>query len=296
MNYYDLLGVDEDATSEVIRTAYLTKARQLHPDQHPGSSQDQTARLSEAMAAVNDAYATLKDDARRAAYDRERLRDESGGEPPRAPGPGECVLCGAGPARFLRFEHQNAWLLGATSYSIGADLCRSCGQSIGRAKQNRTLLTGWWGLLALLRNLFVVTRNTVNLLHAARLGPPAHGGDVTAPLPGPLPPGRATWRRSGFYLVATLVALATIGAALEEPSEGDDRSRETRPGSIFTSEPDAEWQTGSCIDGSTWVVPVPCSEPNDGRIVRRVSSASSCPFTAESYVEDGPDVWCIDER
>lgn len=31
-NYYDLLGVDVDASEEDIRAAYRRKAKQLHPD------------------------------------------------------------------------------------------------------------------------------------------------------------------------------------------------------------------------------------------------------------------------
>lgn len=53
------------------------------------------------------------------------------------------------------------------------------------------------------------------------------------------------------------------------------------------------WRVGSCVEGSTWVEPVPCDEPNDGRIVDRVSDPSQCPYSADTYVEDGLDTWCI---
>ena len=35
MNYYDILGVEEDADSESIKKAYKKLAKQFHPDLNP---------------------------------------------------------------------------------------------------------------------------------------------------------------------------------------------------------------------------------------------------------------------
>ena len=39
MNYYELLGVAEDADSAAIKTAFRKKAKKYHPDTNPGNEQ-----------------------------------------------------------------------------------------------------------------------------------------------------------------------------------------------------------------------------------------------------------------
>lgn len=59
---YDVLGVPRSATVRQIRTAYVARARRSHPD-------IVGVRGLELMRNINDAWETLKDSARRAAYD-----------------------------------------------------------------------------------------------------------------------------------------------------------------------------------------------------------------------------------
>ncbi|HEY4454776.1 MAG TPA: DnaJ domain-containing protein, partial [Pseudonocardiaceae bacterium] len=59
--YYELLGVDRDASRSDIKSAYRAKARSIHPDVG-GSAAD--------FGALNEAYQALVDPIRRAAYDR----------------------------------------------------------------------------------------------------------------------------------------------------------------------------------------------------------------------------------
>src|SRR5438552_584955 len=63
---YQVLQVDPSADGEVLEAAYRRLARKYHPD--VSSAPDAEARMRE----LNDAYATLRDPARRAAYDRGR--------------------------------------------------------------------------------------------------------------------------------------------------------------------------------------------------------------------------------
>ncbi|MGH9229727.1 MAG: J domain-containing protein [Acidimicrobiales bacterium] len=289
MDHYEWLGVDPASGDGDIRAAYVALARRFHPDQHPGARADELARLARVMARINEAYAVLRDPPRRRAYDAE-LRDgvptatgPEGGTG-RWPGPDECMLCGATPARTMRFEHQNGWLLGATNYGVEAPLCRCCGLSLGRSKQNRTLWAGWWGVRAFLRNLVVIGRNGWHLWRAGRLRPPSPpADDVVAPLGGPLLPGRTVWLRGGALGVAAVLVVVGASGAATSPSDDDPTS--ARSG----------WFVGSCVSGGTWVEPVPCTQPNDGEIVDVVANPADCPFVAESYVEDFADVFCIDE-
>lgn len=66
-DHYATLGVDEHTDRVAIRLAYLRIMRENHPDRRPGD-EDATERTRRA----NEAWATLRDPARRAAYDRQR--------------------------------------------------------------------------------------------------------------------------------------------------------------------------------------------------------------------------------
>lgn len=64
-DYYETLGISKDATAEEIKRAFRSKAKECHPDIHPG---DAAAEVQ--FKAINEAYEVLKDDQKRAAYDR----------------------------------------------------------------------------------------------------------------------------------------------------------------------------------------------------------------------------------
>ena len=63
-DYYEVLGVPRNASSDDLKQAFRRLARQYHPD----VSQDPAAE--EKFKEVNEAYAVLSDDQKRAAYDR----------------------------------------------------------------------------------------------------------------------------------------------------------------------------------------------------------------------------------
>ncbi|MGF1607569.1 MAG: molecular chaperone DnaJ [Rhodothalassiaceae bacterium] len=64
-DYYDVLGVARDADAKTLKAAYRKLAMQYHPDRNPGD-----AAAEQKFKAVNQAYDVLKDDQKRAAYDR----------------------------------------------------------------------------------------------------------------------------------------------------------------------------------------------------------------------------------
>ena len=63
-DYYEVLEVPRDADAKTIKRAFLKKARTLHPDVN--KAPDAEERFKE----VNEAYAVLSDDQKRANYDR----------------------------------------------------------------------------------------------------------------------------------------------------------------------------------------------------------------------------------
>ncbi len=64
-DYYELLEVSKDASGEEIKKAYRRLAMKYHPDRNPGDKEAENK-----FKAINQAYDVLKDEQKRAAYDR----------------------------------------------------------------------------------------------------------------------------------------------------------------------------------------------------------------------------------
>lgn len=64
-DYYDVLGVDRDASERDIKQAFRRLARQWHPDVNPDDK-----RAEEKFKEINEAYEVLSDPDKRAKYDR----------------------------------------------------------------------------------------------------------------------------------------------------------------------------------------------------------------------------------
>lgn len=64
-DYYEVLGVDKNATQEQIKSAYRRCAMKYHPDRNPGSKEAED-KFKQCQAA----YAVLGDEGKRRAYDR----------------------------------------------------------------------------------------------------------------------------------------------------------------------------------------------------------------------------------
>ncbi len=83
-DYYKVLGVQKGANADELKKAYRKLAMQYHPDKNPG---DKTSEQK--FKEINEAYDVLKDDQKRAAYDRfGHGAFDMGSRGPGAAGPG----------------------------------------------------------------------------------------------------------------------------------------------------------------------------------------------------------------
>ena len=63
-DYYEVLGIDKSASADDIKKAYRKKAKEFHPDLHPGDKE-----CEQKFKEVNEAYEVLSDADKRAKYD-----------------------------------------------------------------------------------------------------------------------------------------------------------------------------------------------------------------------------------
>lgn len=80
-DFYKVLGVSKDATAAEIKKAYRKKAKELHPDRHPGDAQ-----AEERFKEVGEAYSILNDPEQRKQYDAIRAMGAGGARFASGPG------------------------------------------------------------------------------------------------------------------------------------------------------------------------------------------------------------------
>jgi len=70
-DYYDILGIEPDATQEAIKEAWKSQLKFFHPDRFQ-DDEKQRKNAEEKTKEVNEAYAVLSDPQKRAVYDAQR--------------------------------------------------------------------------------------------------------------------------------------------------------------------------------------------------------------------------------
>ena len=135
IDYYAVLGVSSDASSDGIKKAYRRLVKQYHPDLNPGSQE-----ALDKTKALNQAYDVLRKPERRREYDRERGRVSAGG--PEA----------AGNAEAERRERYGTWR--AREAASRAEKERRARE--GRGSGRRFKRKGWCVPLAVFAALAVI--------------------------------------------------------------------------------------------------------------------------------------------
>ncbi len=156
--YYEVLQVDPHASSEVIEAAYRSLAKKYHPDVNWQPD------AASAMKRVNEAYQTLRDPGKRAAYDRwlfARGQPEPSEAPPRPQEPPpppppkrsperiSCQGCGRTDATLRATVFQYVISIVIFSFKRGGGagvLCSSCRTQRAFFYTLACLLLGPWGV------------------------------------------------------------------------------------------------------------------------------------------------------
>lgn len=68
-SYYEILGVDKNASADELKSAYRKLAKKYHPDMYAGASEAEKKDAEAKFKEVNHAYDVLSDPQKRAAYD-----------------------------------------------------------------------------------------------------------------------------------------------------------------------------------------------------------------------------------
>jgi hypothetical protein len=171
-----------------------------------------------------------------------------------------CRVCGAVPATYASFVQNIGMLFVRRHITTAGDFCRTCGLSLGRKVQGKTLLTGWTGMFSFIMNIGGVVQNRKHLSSLAKMGEPA-GGDPTRRLAA----GHPMFKRPLTYVPTAVMALI-IGLATNSANQ-----------------PNYAASVGSCVHMNTKsnrVDTVDCSETHEAKVTAIVDTEAECPGRA----------------
>jgi DnaJ-class molecular chaperone len=76
-DWYEILGVDPEATKEDIKKKYRDLAKKYHPDKTGQEDSVQKEDLEKKMRDINEAWEVLRDEEKRKQFDEERKKHKS---------------------------------------------------------------------------------------------------------------------------------------------------------------------------------------------------------------------------
>jgi transposase-like protein len=196
--------------------------------------------------------------------------------PPRNQLAKKCMVCGRGPALTVKLRSVTGIVIAFRMRRVTGTFCRDCGTAMARNTLNRTLLTGWWGLFAGIANFYAALVDANALARFRRSAEPV--GEPTAP---PLKTANPLFKRAGVYVGAVAVlASFVVGLSFVGTYAGPSALK------------------GKCVAFSqTRILPKPCSEAHDGRVIDVVSNRAFCPEATDATMRlkvDDSKLLCLD--
>jgi len=188
-----------------------------------------------------------------------------------------CMVCGRGPAEHVKLRSVVGMVIAFRWSHVEGRFCRDCGTAMSREVLNKTLLTGWWGLISFFTNWYAVFVDTKALWRFRNMPEP-----IGAPRATPLAAGKSLLARAGVYV--GVVAMLIAGTILV----------------AFSAESDASDFDGKCVSfdaGHTKVLERSCGDSHDGKVVAVVTDRSDCPATTDGSMRleaDDDNVLCVD--
>ena len=188
-DYYELIGVAKGASQDEIKKAYRKKAMQYHPDRNPGDKEAE-AKFKE----INEAYEVLKDEQKRAAYDRYGHQAFTGG----------MGGAGAGASPFNGFD-----FTGAGFADVFSDIFSEfTGQ--GRARQRNYAKRGEdirYDISLSLEDAFLGVEKEINIMTSKKCdacnGHGTHDGKEPQVCPTCGGSGKVRTQQGGFFVFET---------------------------------------------------------------------------------------------
>jgi hypothetical protein len=128
-----------------------------------------------------------------------------------------CQFCADTPSVDATFRQETGMIFWRTRSQVDGRFCRNCGVATFRELQNRTLMTGWWGVLSFFTNWLTLFRNiaSVQRIRALPLTDPG-GSNVAA-----MDPGKPLFQRGGIWVAAVVIVILGAAVASEARQESD---------------------------------------------------------------------------
>jgi len=210
-DYYQTLGVAKDASAEAIKKAYRAAAMKFHPDRNAG---DKAAEHK--FKEISEAYDILKDDQKRAAYDRYGHAAFENGAGARAGGFGAGAGFGAGGFADI-FEEMFGEFMGGA---------RRGGQTSGRGGDLR------YNMQITLEEAFAGKTATVRVPSSVKCEDCSGSGGEKGTHPISCPvchgSGRTRMTQGFFTMERTCTHCAGTGRVIEKPCKTCGGSGRTR--------------------------------------------------------------------
>ena len=243
---YDVLGVAPTAAPDEVAAAHQRLALMYDPGAYEMAPPDVRAEVEQRMKQINEAYEELRgsDAAHQSAAWQVPSADYSKHQEAASYTGPYCVLCGSAPVAPVELKQGIGLLLTRRVKTFAGSVCRDCGTAMYRTVQNRTLWTGWWGVISFFSNIVFILSNLGAYLSIRRLASPSPTpkSHIT-PLQRPAARGRSLFGKSGVWFAVVAIGSVVL-VVVNQPTAPGGLLNETIVEDDF-SNPNTGWKTST---------------------------------------------------